>query len=174
MATIQKVVSVIHRSFIFLLDGINNRVYTDKYVRYLSKNGVHFTGTPNYIAHSAYFDGQGLDRITIGDEVVISREVMLLTHDYSVENALHAVGHGSVDRHIKVDGSISIGDNTFIGARAALLPGTAIGNDCIVGACAVVKGVVPDDSVAVGNPARIIKKTSDFGEFLLTELDEID
>lgn len=174
MATIRKAASVIHRSFIFLLDGVNNRVFTDKYVRYLSKNGVHFTGKPNYIAHSAYFDGQGLTRITIGDEVVISREVMLLTHDYSVENALHAVGHGSADRHIKVDGSISIGNNTFIGARASLLPGTSIGNNCIVGACAVVKGIVPDGSVVVGNPAKIIKKTSDLGELLLTELYETD
>jgi maltose O-acetyltransferase len=136
MSKAAKVLSVIHRSLIFRLDGLNNRLFTDRYTKYLAKHGVHFTGRPNYIAHNAYFDGQGLDLITIGDEVVISRDVMLLTHDYSVENALHSVGHGSKDRHIKVDGPITIGDNSFIGARASLLPGTTIGDNCIIGACA--------------------------------------
>lgn len=174
MSKLGKMLSVIHREFIFRLDGLNNRLFTDRYARYLANHGVCFTGKPNYIAHTAYFDGQGLDLITIGDEVVISREVMLLTHDYSVENALHSVGHGSEDRHIKIDGPISIGNNSFIGARASLLPGTSVGKNCIVGACAVVKGTVPDNSIVVGNPSRIIKNTTELGESLLTQLGETD
>ena len=69
-------------------------------------------------------------------------------------------------------------DNSTVASRVAkelaLLPGTSIGNNCIVGACAVVKGILPDGSVVVGNPAKIIKKTSDLGELLLTELYETD
>ena len=166
--------SVLHRKLICCLDGLNNHAFTDAYAKYLSKHGVRFHGRPNYIASSAYFDGQGLQDIEIGDEVVISREVMLLTHDYSIENALHAVGGGTADRHLKLDRAISIGDNSFIGARASLLPGTKVGKDCIVGACAVVKGEIPDDSIVIGNPAKVIKRTSELGKKLLDEfpLDE--
>lgn len=169
MNKFKKILSVLCRNVICSLDGLNNRVFTDLYMAYLKKNGVRFRGRPNYISSSAYFDGQGLRDIEIGDEVVISREVMLLTHDYSVENALHAVGAGTPDRHLKKDGAILIGDNSFIGARASLLPGTRIGKDCIVGACAVVKGVIPDDSVVAGNPGIIIKKTSELGRKLVEE-----
>lgn len=165
----KKVLSVLERNLICCLDGLNNRVFTDRYYKYLSKRGVHFHGRPNYISSSAYLDGQGLKDIEIGDEVVISREVMLLTHDYSIENALHAVGGGTVDRHLKLDGTISIGDNSFIGARASLLPGTRVGKDCIVGACTVVKGEIPDNSIVIGNPAKVIKRTSDLGRELLAD-----
>lgn len=166
---LKKIFSVIERTLISCLDGLNNRLFTDMYVSYLSKHGVKFTGKPNYISSSVYFDGQGLCNITIGDEVVLSREVMLLTHDYSVENALHTVGAGTRDRHLKVDGQISVGDNSFIGARASLLPGTFVGKNCIVGACTVVKGIIPDNSVVIGNPAKIIKKTSDLGYQIINE-----
>ena len=44
-------------------------------------------------------------------------------------------------RHIHINKPIKIGNNSFIGARVSLLPGTTIGNDCIIGACAVVKGI---------------------------------
>lgn len=169
MDKVKKVLSVLERTLICCLDGLNNRVFTDAYSKYLSKHGVCFHGRPNYIASSAYFDGQGLKDIEIGGEVVISREVMLLTHDYSIENALHAVGGGTADRHLKLDGTISIGENSFIGARASLLPGTKVGKDCIVGACAVVKGEIPDDSIVIGNPAKVVKRTSDLGKRLLTD-----
>lgn len=169
MNKVLKVLRVLQRKLICCLDGLNNRVFTEMYAKYLSKQGVRFHGQPNYIASSAYFDGQGLKDIEIGDEVVISREVMLLTHDYSIENALHAVGGGTADRHLKLDGTIFVGENSFIGARASLLPGTKIGRDCIVGACAVVKGEIPDDSIVIGNPAKVIKRTSELGRRLLDE-----
>lgn len=157
MQRIKKVLTVLVRKLICLLDGINNRVFTNLYWRYLDKLGITFSGRPNYICSSAYFDGQGMSLISIGKDAVISREVMFLTHDYSIETALHSVGLGTVERSIKIDGSISVGDNSFIGARVSLLPGSTIGNNCIIGACAVVKGHIPDNSVAVGNPARVIK-----------------
>lgn len=57
---------------------------------------------------------------------------------------------------------IHVGDNVFVGAKALLLPGTHIGNNSIVGAGAVVKGTYPAESIIVGNPARVIGKTSDW------------
>lgn len=52
-----------------------------------------------------------------------------------------------------------IGENSFVGAGAIVLPGSNIGRNCIIGAGAVVKGVVEDYSIMVGNPAKKIAET---------------
>lgn len=57
---------------------------------------------------------------------------------------------------------IYIGNNSFIGARVSLLPGATVGKDCIIGAGSVVKGTIPDGSIVIGNPARVIGRTMDF------------
>ena len=164
MSKLTKVFLVMLRKIIFLLDGINNRIFTDIYYQYLKLLGVKFNGKPNYIASNAYIDGQGYKLITIGKDVVISREAMILTHDFSIETALHAIGLGTNNRTTHLNLPISIGDNSFIGARASLLPGTNIGKNCIIGACAVVKGTIPDNSVVIGNPCRILTSTIKMGE----------
>ena len=161
MRIVLKVIGVLYRRMISLLDGVNNRIFTDLYYGHLSRLGVTFSGKPNYISSSAYFDGQGYHLIHIGKDAVISREVMFLTHDYSIETALHCIGEGTMERSIKIDGQITLGDNVFIGARVSLLPGTTIGSNCIFGACAVVKGHIPDNSIVIGNPCSIIKRTDE-------------
>lgn len=169
MNKVKKILSVLHRRQIFLLDGINNKLFTKKYYKYLKKLGVNFTGIPNYISSKAYIDGQGLSLITIGRDVVVSRNVTLLTHDYSPETALHAVGKGTADRRLHINKGITIGDNTFIGANATILPGSQIGSNCIVGACSVVKGIVPDNSIVIGNPAKIIKNINSLAQKYLKD-----
>ena len=57
--------------------------------------------------------------------------------------------------------SVSIGEDSFIGAGCIILPGSKIGKFCIVGAGAVVKGDFEDYSVIVGSPARKIKDIRD-------------
>lgn len=167
MKKIYKIYSVIIRKLIFLLDGVNNKIFTDFYYNYLKRRGVKFNGKPNYISSLAYLDGQGLDIISIGKDVVISREAMLLTHDYSIETALHSIGKGSKDRHMHINNPIKIGDNSFIGARASLLPGTTIGKNCIIGACAVVKGNIPDGSIIIGNPGKKRKSIQEYASKFL-------
>lgn len=53
--------------------------------------------------------------------------------------------------------AITIGGNCWIGAKVTVLAGVIIGNNCIIGAGSVVTKSIPDNSIAVGNPARIIK-----------------
>lgn len=55
----------------------------------------------------------------------------------------------------------TVGSNAKIGANATLLPGIIVGSDALVAAGAVVVENVPDGSVAVGNPARLIDETSE-------------
>ena len=66
-----------------------------------------------------------------------------------------------------------IGENCFIGARSIILPGLRISNGCIVGAGSVVTKDVPDNCAVAGNPARIIRKNIEVGQYgRLTIADE--
>lgn len=148
-----------------VIAAISSKRYLRMYVKFLARaGGVRFNGYPDHIDRSVYFDNADLSMITIGDKAVISREVILLVHDYSVTNALRSIGiltwHNNGSAHI-ID-EIRIGNNSFIGARAILLPGTRIGDNCIIGAGSVVKGEIPDNSVVIGNPAKVIKKTDEY------------
>lgn len=83
--------------------------------------------------------------LEIGNNVTIS-DARILTHDGSTKREL---GLSRVGR-------VVIGDDVFIGADAIVLPNVCIGSKVIVGAGAVVTKDIPDNSVAVGNPARVI------------------
>ena len=93
--------------------------------------------------------------IELGDEVVISKRVTFLTHDFSVTTGLVAINERP-EQELKIDGRIKIGRNVFIGLGATLLPGTTVGDNVIIGACSVVKGVVPSNSIVAGNPAKTL------------------
>lgn len=56
---------------------------------------------------------------------------------------------------------IEIGEDSWLGGGVIVLPGVKIGKRCIIGAGSVVTHDIPDDSMAVGNPARVIKSIKD-------------
>jgi acetyltransferase-like isoleucine patch superfamily enzyme len=56
------------------------------------------------------------------------------------------------------DGAIRVGANCFLGARASFLADCDVGFGSVIGAAAVVRGTIPPLSIAVGNPARVIKR----------------
>lgn len=116
--------------------------------------GVTFTGRPEYIHQDAHLDPEG--GLTIARGCVVSMRVIILTHDWSF---LKRAGHPTADFDAHACRPVSIGEDSFIGAGAIVLPGTSIGRNCIIGAGAVVKGVIPDHSVVIGNPAKVIGLT---------------
>ena len=85
-------------------------------------------------------------RVVIGDYAFLAHEVVLADDSVMAPDEL-ATSPRSPER------SIVIGPNAWIGARAILLGGTSIGEGAIVGAGAVVSGVVPAFTVVAGNPA---------------------
>ena len=87
-----------------------------------------------------------LGEIEIGARATVAQEVYLCggTHDFSRRELPLLTAR------------IFIGDDSFIGARALILPGIKVGARSIVGAGSVVARDVPDDSVAAGNPCRVI------------------
>ena len=60
--------------------------------------------------------------------------------------------------------NVSIGDNVFVGAGTIILPGVYIGNRVIIGAGSIVTKDIPDNSVAVGNPAKVICTINEYLE----------
>ena len=56
------------------------------------------------------------------------------------------------------DNRIEIGDNVWIGGGAVILPGVTIGSNVVIGAGSVVTKSIPDNSVAVGSPCRVIRE----------------
>ena len=71
----------------------------------------------------------------------------------------HPLGGGKpvVERgDIQRQSNIMIGKNVFIGANSFILPGTIIESNCIIGAGSVVRGKIPQGSVVIGNPAKVI------------------
>jgi acetyltransferase-like isoleucine patch superfamily enzyme len=98
--------------------------------------------------------------IEIGDNVAISAGSDLVTHDGAIW-----CFRGNELKDADVFGKIIIGNNVFVGLNCTILPNTIIGNNCIVGAGSVVRGKFPDDSVIVGNPAKVVMKMS-FQKFL--------
>ena len=56
---------------------------------------------------------------------------------------------------------VPIGDNVWIGGNVTVLPGVTIGDNCTIGAGSVVTRDIPANSIAVGNPCRVIKKVDE-------------
>ena len=85
--------------------------------------------------------------ITIGDNVTLAPRVHILAHDTSTY-----VYFGKTRA-----ANVTIGNDVFVGASSIILPGVHIGNRVVVGAGSIVTKDIPDDSVAAGNPAKVIR-----------------
>lgn len=92
--------------------------------------------------------------VELGNNVIVSGLVKFITHDGGV-----FIKPGLVEDLLGHYGRISIGDNSFIGMDATIMPNVSIGANCIIGAGSVVYESVPDGFVIAGNPATVQFKT---------------
>ena len=143
----------IARFFLKPLDGRLPRLYMVIYNKILQRMGVNLNGMPRYISTSVRFDD--FNKITLSERVVISEKVIMLTHDYSLTTGLIALGK-TPKSDLAFIREIVIKENVFIGMGALIMPGTVINNNVIIGAGSVVRGVIPEDSIVIGNPAKVI------------------
>lgn len=175
MSKFKKLIYHIELKYLKIASRISYKYYLKRFPYYLRKLGVKFSGdikNTGFIASSTKFDSIDYAKyIEIGEETIISADVLFLVHDYSIATALRTikkVKKGALPHFIK---EIRIGNNCFIGARSILLPGTKIGDNVIIGAGSVVKGSIPNDVVIAGNPAKILKSITEYGEYHLVKND---
>lgn len=92
-------------------------------------------------------------KITIGRDCIIAGRVTIMDHEhgYNATRALHG-------QPLDV-GEVEVSDGCFIGENAVILKGAHVGAHSVIGAGAVVTGVIPAYSVAVGAPARVVRRT---------------
>lgn len=156
---------VVRRNLLFLTAPFFTDYYMRSYTKYLQRCGLDIADYDEhgYIHPSVWFDSsKRYSLIKIGRAVTLSRDVILLTHDYSIRNAINAFEMNAENVKYKYLKSITIGDNCFIGARAILLPGTEVGDDVIIGAGSVVKGNIPSKTVWGGSPARQLSTLEEY------------
>lgn len=91
------------------------------------------------------------ESIVIEDGVVLSAFSTVLDADHTFTEGRVSVMHSPL-----VTSPTRIGAGTWVGERTAILRGADIGRGCIIGANSVVKGTIPDGSIAVGAPARVV------------------
>ncbi|MBK5108708.1 MAG: maltose O-acetyltransferase, partial [Anaerolineales bacterium] len=89
--------------------------------------------------------------VHIGHHVMIGPGVQIYTAAHPLQVEARIQGWEATK-------AIVIGDNVWVGGSAILLPGVRIGRNTVVGAGAVVSRSVPENSVVVGNPAKVIKE----------------
>ena len=65
---------------------------------------------------------------------------------------------------------ITVGDNCWFGGNVTVLPGVTIGNNCVIGANSLVTKDIPDNSLAVGSPAKVVRQITEADKLGLKEL----
>jgi len=90
-------------------------------------------------------------KVTIGDNVFVAPNVGIYTagHPLEVEPRNEGVEYAY---------PVTIGNNVWIGAHVAILPGVTIGDNSVIGAGSIVSRDIPSGVLAVGNPCRVIRK----------------
>lgn len=114
--------------------------------------GVRFYGMP-----SGMF-GTEPWLITLGNNVHITAGCTFVTHDGGT-----LILRGEVP-DLEWTAPISVGNDVYIGIRSIVMPGVRIGNRVIIGAGSIVTRDIPDNSVAAGVPARVIKTVDEYLE----------
>lgn len=100
------------------------------------------------------------EKVTIGDNCLLASKIYIsdISHgNYSNTDNASSPNIPPNERKL-ITNPVSIGNNVWIGENVSILPGVEIESGCIIGANAVVNCNIPANSIAVGIPARIVKK----------------
>jgi acetyltransferase-like isoleucine patch superfamily enzyme len=141
--------------FLRILNRLNKKlllIYSnEKRIKYLRKLGIKI-GKDCHINIISFSSEPYL--VEIGDHVAIAHDTDFITHDGGIWCFRNELPDADIF------GKIKIGNNVMIGAHTIILPNTMIGNNSIVGAGSVVRGTFPDNSLILGNPAKVVSSLS--------------
>lgn len=93
-------------------------------------------------------------KVIFGDNVFVAPNCGFYT-------AGHPIDFEQRNKGLEYAHPITVGDNVWIGAGVHVVPGVTIGSNVVIGGGSVVVKDIPDNSVAVGNPCRVVRKITD-------------
>jgi acetyltransferase-like isoleucine patch superfamily enzyme len=122
------------------------------------RNGERISiGARSKVGERAYvWAGDGSGRVTIGEDCRIGPEVFITASDYGL------APEEKISQQPRNERDVVIGDDVWLGARVFVAAGVTIGDGCVVSAGSVVSKSLPPGSVAVGIPARIVRRREDY------------
>lgn len=140
-----------------LVTGRNCRLEIEK-IETLTKGEIRLTLGKN-LQMNDFCHITAAEKVVIGDNVLIASKVYI--SDVSHGNYSGAMEHSSsstlaVERPL-ISSPVTIEDNVWLGDGVCVLPGAYIGKNSIIGANAVVTGIIPPNCIAVGIPAKVVK-----------------
>lgn len=119
---------------------------------------IHFGNNCEVNLNCTFLD---TNKITIGNNALIAPNVQIYTA-FHPTNAVDRFGEPKADGSFEFcktqTAPVTIGDNVWIGGGAIILPGVTIGSNVVIGAGSVVTRDIPSDTIAVGNPCRVIRE----------------
>lgn len=153
----------------FLLDFAERKLLlilsNDFRIRRLRARGIRIG--ENCLVYTTEFSTEPY-LVEIGNHVAISSGVKFIAHDAS------GWLFEDTDPEMDLFGPIRVGDNVFFGLDCLVLPNSRIGSNCIIGAGTLVRGEIPDNSVVMGNPGRVVMKTSLVRPLLVRHKNRLD
>ena len=121
---------------------------------YTGKNGIVKFGEGTEIGNHSTLSAH--NAITFGKDVLTGPHIFVSDHNHEYANPNIAVSKQGI--RCEKDSEVTIGEGTWIGTNAVIVGNVKIGRHCVIGANSVVTKDIPDYSVAVGSPARVIKR----------------
>jgi len=122
-------------------------------------NGVEFRPNiviGNNVSFGNYCHIGCVNEIIIEDNVLTGANVLVIDHSHG-ESSFNDLQIAPNLRKLYSAGAVHIKKNVWLGDKVTVLPGVTIGENCIIGANSVVTKDIPDNTVACGCPAKVVK-----------------
>lgn len=133
-----------------ILSGCRLSVYGDK----ISNEPAIQIGNRCYLSFGISILGSSTGKVKIGDNVLFASNIMVTNENHGI-NPESDIPYMAQPLSIK---DVEVSDGCWIGENVCILPGVKIGKKCVIGAGSIVTKSIPDYCIAVGIPARVIKK----------------
>lgn len=153
----------------FKIKLLGYRATSESYLKELKEKGADIgEDVFLYRPYNTTIDIQNPCLLSIGNHVMITGPVTILTHDYSWSVLKRKYGYIAGNQK-----KVKIGNNIFIGWGATILAGSTIGDNTIIGANSVVHGNLEGNAVYAGNPAKYLMSLDEYYHKRLdSQLDE--
>lgn len=112
-----------------------------------------FIGNNTYINYNCCFLDSA--KVTIGDYVYMGQNCNIFTPCHPIHHELRK------EKVTEYALPVTVGSHSWIGGDVVITPGVTIGENCVIGAGSVVTKDIPDNSIAVGNPCKVIRQIND-------------